>query len=118
MTNPVFVNIEPPLFFTPICFSVFHTRCVSPVIRQKDESQNEYFKKTKPTKFCKKCLFFGKFGVLCFLETPVLRFALLAYYRHLFNQELTYPAPEMSIRGSQQKKYNQKKICIRSVMLY
>ena len=29
----------------------------------------------------KKCLFFGKFGVLCFLETPVLRFSLLAYYR-------------------------------------
>ena len=29
----------------------------------------------------KKCSFFGKFGVLCFLETPVLRFALLAYYR-------------------------------------
>ena len=29
----------------------------------------------------KKCLFFGKYGVLCFLETPVLRFALLAYYR-------------------------------------
>ena len=29
----------------------------------------------------KKCLFFGNFGVLCFLETPVLRFALLSYYR-------------------------------------
>ena len=29
----------------------------------------------------KKCSFFGKFGVLCFLETPVLRFALLPYYR-------------------------------------
>ena len=29
----------------------------------------------------KKCLFFGKFDVLCFLETPVLRFALLPYYR-------------------------------------
>ena len=28
-----------------------------------------------------KCLFFGKFGVLCFLETSVLRFALLPYYR-------------------------------------
>ena len=28
----------------------------------------------------KKCSFFGKFGVLCFLETPVLRFALLPYY--------------------------------------
>ena len=30
---------------------------------------------------CKNCSFFGKFGVFCFLETPVLRFALLAYYR-------------------------------------
>ena len=29
----------------------------------------------------KKCLFFGNFGVLCFLETPVLRFTLLPYYR-------------------------------------
>ena len=29
----------------------------------------------------KKCSFFGKFGVLCFLETLVLRFALLRYYR-------------------------------------
>ena len=28
-----------------------------------------------------KCLFLGKFGELCFLETPVLRFALLPYYR-------------------------------------
>ena len=27
-----------------------------------------------------KCSFFGKFDVLCFLETPVLRFALLPYY--------------------------------------
>ena len=29
----------------------------------------------------KKGLFFGKLGVLCFIETPVLRFALLPYYR-------------------------------------
>ena len=29
----------------------------------------------------KKCSFFGKLDVLCFLETPVLRFALLPYYR-------------------------------------
>ena len=29
----------------------------------------------------KERLFFGKFGVLCFLETPFLRFALLPYYR-------------------------------------
>ena len=29
----------------------------------------------------KKCLFFGNFGMFCFLETPVLRFALLPYYQ-------------------------------------
>ena len=70
------------------------------VIRQKGESQNGYFKKTKHAKFSEsehfsppdmltyvrvsggmKCSFLGKFGVLCFLETPVLRFALLPYYR-------------------------------------
>ena len=28
----------------------------------------------------KKCLFSRKFDVLCFLETPILRFALLPYY--------------------------------------
>ena len=32
----------------------------------------------------KKCSFFGKFGILCFLVTPVLRFALLLYYRPLY----------------------------------
>ena len=30
-----------------------------------------------------KCLFFGKFGTLCFLVTPVLRFVLLPYYRRI-----------------------------------
>ena len=29
----------------------------------------------------KKCSLFEKFGVLCFLETPVMGFALLPYYR-------------------------------------
>ena len=29
----------------------------------------------------KKCSFFRILGMLCFLETPVLRFALLPYYR-------------------------------------
>ena len=29
----------------------------------------------------KKCLFFGKFGVLCFLVTAILRFVHLPYYR-------------------------------------
>ena len=31
----------------------------------------------------KKCSFFGKFGVLCFLEAPVFRFAILPYYRRV-----------------------------------
>ena len=74
----------------------------SSVIRQKSESQYGYFKKTKHARFSekrtslapdthtyicvsgdKKCSFFGKFDVLCFLETPVLRFALLPYYRQI-----------------------------------
>ena len=69
------------------------------VIRQKGECQNGCFKETKHVKFFEKrtfltplirtrtsvsggekCSFFGKVGVLCFLETPVLRFTLLAYY--------------------------------------
>ena len=38
---------------------------------------------TRCTSEDKKCSFFGKFDVLCFLETPVLRFALLPYYQRL-----------------------------------
>ena len=71
---------------------------ISSVIRQKGESQNGYFKKTKHAQFSDKanisyplicrgqCLyqrvrnvrFAKKFAVLCFFETPVLRFALLS----------------------------------------
>ena len=67
----------------------------SSVIRQKGESEKrvpqeskarQNFPKTN-TYVCvsggKKCLFFGNFGVLCFLEAPVFRFALLPYYRRL-----------------------------------
>ena len=77
-------------------------------IRQKGKSQNECFKKAKHAKISekqtfltppdththmcvlggKKCLFFGNFGVLCFLETPVLIFALLHYYQRFSNREL------------------------------
>ena len=76
-------------------------RIISSVIRQKSESQNRCLKKTKHVKFYEKtnisnplictrtCTyqgvrnvrFFRKFDVPCFLETPVLRFALLPYYR-------------------------------------
>ena len=51
---------------------------------QKGESKNWCFKKTMLVKFSvsegKKCSFFGKFDVLCFLETPLLRFAVLPCY--------------------------------------
>ena len=106
----------------------------SSVIRQKGESHNGCFKKTKHVKFTekrtfftlwyahvwnlwkdletpvlrfvflpyyhflhpdththvclsvgKKCSFFGKIGVLCFLETPALRFTLLTSYRGIGN---------------------------------
>ena len=39
-----------------------------------------------------KCSFFGKFGVFSFLKTPVLRFALLPYYRRFHTTSLfLYP---------------------------
>ena len=54
------------------------------VIRQKGDCQNGCFK------ICvsggKKCSFFGKFGVLSFLETLVLRFARLLYYWRILMQ--------------------------------
>ena len=78
----------------------------SSVMRKKGESQNGCFKKTKHAKFSEKrkfvtpwyahlcvrirgkCSFFGKFGVLCLLETPVLRFALLPYYLRVIKRYL------------------------------
>ena len=36
----------------------------------------------------KKCSFFGKFGVPCFLETPALRFCLLPYYRRTMARQI------------------------------
>ena len=54
-------------------------------------SKNEDFLPPSPdthTYVCKsggkKCSFFGKFGVLFYLETPVLRFALLPNYQQIF----------------------------------
>ena len=44
----------------------------------------------------KKCSFFGKFGVLCFHETPDLRFALLPYYRRVLEAVTSrYPTQNM-----------------------
>ena len=66
-------------------FSAIYLQALSSVIRQKE-------KRTFLTPCVsggKKCSFFGKFDVLCFLETPVLRFALLPYYRRFTTQKLT-----------------------------
>ena len=69
-------------------------------IRQKCKSQNVCYKKTKYAKYSKhflppdmhlhvcvsgvkKCLFFIKFGVLCFLVTLILRFFLIANFSFL-----------------------------------
>ena len=75
-------------------FVTVRMKDTSSVIGQKGESQNGCFKKTKrqisrkanisyPLSVSggKKCSFFGKFDMLCILETPVLRFTLLPYYR-------------------------------------
>ena len=50
----------------------------------------------------KKCLFSGKFGVLCFLETPVLRLALLpCYWRNeIFRSSWALPLISMAGRIS------------------
>ena len=50
------------------------------------ESQNGGNKKAKHAK----CFFSGKFGVLCFLVTSVLRFAFLPYYRLLKYHQFHY----------------------------
>ena len=69
----------------------------SSVIGHNGESQNGGNKKTKHTKFSenehflppdthkggKKSSFFGKFGVLYFLLTSVLRFTIMPYYRQI-----------------------------------
>ena len=77
----------------------FFSRYSSSVIMQKGDSQNGHFSKTKHVKFSekptfasggKKCSLFGKFDMLCFLETPVLRFALLRYYQRVYVSMVKY----------------------------
>ena len=53
---------------------------------------------------CKKCSFFGKLAVLCFLETPVLRFALLLYYRR--SKEAYFGLSQTSMMESSAKIVN------------
>ena len=63
-------------------------------------SKNEHF--LAPDKSGdKKCLFFRKFGVLCFLETPVLRLALLPYYRRFVSPKLCQNSFYRKLKTSQ-----------------
>ena len=67
--------------------------CSSSVTMQKGESQNWCYKKTKHAKVSEKrifltpdmlkCSFFGKFGRLCFLITPILKFVFSPYYQQI-----------------------------------
>ena len=66
----------------------------SSVTRQKSKFQNACFKKAKQVKFSekrtlcvsggKKCPFFGKFRLLCFVEISVLRFAFFIINVQIF----------------------------------
>ena len=81
------------MFWLVIAFySACYFSFTSSVIRQKGESQNGCFKKTKQAKFSRACVrirgvsyvsFSENFVGLLFLKTPVLRFTLLPYYRRL-----------------------------------
>ena len=92
-------------------WKLFMKEFISWVIRQKGESQNGCFKKAKHSKFSEKrtfltsgmftyaCVsgvrnirFFGKFGVLFFLETHVLRFSLFPYYRRYLVRNILHNA--------------------------
>ena len=86
-----------------LCPIFYFRHCSWSVTRQNGESQNEFFQKKNKarqifrktnishplirTYVCvsrgKKCSFFGKFGVLCFFETPVLRLVILLFYLEL-----------------------------------
>ena len=64
----------------------------SSIIRQKGECQKGCFKKTKHANFPKNDYFLPPdTNALCFLGTPVLRFALMPYYWQ------TYPASTKSL---------------------
>ena len=57
--------------------------------KAKERISKRVFQEKKICKFFETQTFlFGKFGVLCFLETPVLRFDLSAYYQCIFKDGL------------------------------
>ena len=87
-----------------------------------------YFKKTKRVKFSEKLIFLTpwyvllirtrmctyqvvtsfsqKFGMLCFLETPVLRFALMLYYRRYITNIWIGNVAGVNIKSTTMKQMN------------
>ena len=82
-------------------WSLRYPKPISSVIRQKGESQNGYFKKTKHIKFSEKPTLLTPWyaHVICFLETPVLRFTLLTYYRRFRILSNIYDGPWITNPG-------------------
>ena len=77
--DTISVQNEKELYFDLLWFNK------SSVIRQKGESHEHFLPSDTHTYVCvsgsKKCSLFGKFVMFCFLVAPVLRVALLPYYR-------------------------------------
>ena len=78
----IFIIFPWPFVIFHICQMRKQINVKSSVIRQKANLKIEVTRKQRTPNFPKKAKysFFGKFGVLCFLVTSVLRFALLHYY--------------------------------------
>ena len=86
------------LFFWSFC-NIFDKRAKGKISNQvlPENKARQIFRKTNisPETYTyvylsggKKCSFFGKFGMLCFLVTLVLRFAILPYYRRYHKKSL------------------------------
>ena len=78
------------MFLSRICEYFVGNKAKGRILKRvfQENEARQIFRKTNISNVCvlggKKCSFFGKFGVLCFLETPVLRFASLPYYRRFW----------------------------------
>ena len=72
-------------------------------VRQIFRKKNHLLSPDTYTQVCvsrgKRCSFFEKFDLLCFLVTPVLRFVLLSYYR----RNMIYPKHTSKIKFSRFK---------------
>ena len=85
------------IYFDPVIASKVPFKACIPYRRQSSNGwvsqenstqnflKNEHFVPPGVSIGCRKCFFFGNIGLLCFLVTLVLRFALFPYYRPYTN---------------------------------